>query len=203
MAVKGSAEWRRRVSEGARRGLERRRARQRARPRDLDRLRREGLVAGSLRPLVDVAEAELREWCEALGGVAEVTPMRRAVLEDAAGLGIALRAELQRFLGSHDPAALERVSTLANSRRAALVAAGLDAAEPEAMDIRDYLAQRQRERETEPAGTAHEELQARAGEVQARKDVPEADDGGVRAAESERAVRSEEETECRASTASS
>jgi hypothetical protein len=135
----GSPEWRERVALGTKRGLALRRERLKAKPRDLTRLQREGLVAEALRPLVDLAELELREWLEALGGVDEVSPQRRAVLEDAAGLGIAFRAELSRFLASNDPAALDRLTSIAGARRTSLVAAGLEVIRPDPLSTDDYL----------------------------------------------------------------
>jgi len=108
------------------------------RPRDLDRLRRLGVVSEALKPLLEVSEVELEDWIVALGGIDEISPQRRAILDDAAGLGVALRAELGRFLRTGDPAPLSLVTTLANARRAALVSVGLDPVRADPLDVEDY-----------------------------------------------------------------
>ena len=141
MARKGSPEWRERVSRGVKRGQHRRRERLRARPRDLDRLRSEGLVTESLRPLVAVAEEEAVEIFEALGGADRVTPQKRIIIEDLCAVGIALRGTLALFLQSNDPELASRIATLAGARRASLVALGLERLEKE-IDLKTYLVQR-------------------------------------------------------------
>ena len=107
-------------------GIEARRERLRVRPRDFDRWRREGLIAEALRPLCKLAEQELEELVSDAGGPDEITASRRMLLEDAVVLGVMVRAETQRFLATHDPTATERLATWINSRRANLVAAGLE-----------------------------------------------------------------------------
>ena len=141
MARKGSAEWRQRVSRGAKRGIRRRKERLRTRPRDLERLRAEGLVTESLRPLAAIAEDECFDLIHALGGVDQITPQRRAIVEDVARVGLVLRAELARYVESRDPDCGARVGSLANSRRSSLVALGLERLERE-INLKEYLAQR-------------------------------------------------------------
>ena len=165
MAKKTSPEWRERVSRGVKRGQQRRRERLRARPRDLDRLRSEGLVSPALRPIVSIAEVEAAEIFEGLGGTDRVTPQKRIIIEDLCGVGIALRATLALFLQSNDPELASRIATLAGARRASLVALGLERLEKE-IDLKTYLAQRSESAEVAAgeANDSHDDAKVGAGE---------------------------------------
>ena len=59
-------ETRRRISSGVRQAWRRRKERQRVRPRDLSRLQREGEVAPSLRPLLEIVEQEADELLDSM-----------------------------------------------------------------------------------------------------------------------------------------
>ena len=126
---RGSAEWRARISRSKREKHLRDRERElelaAISPRHLKALRK-GIVSPSLEWLLPLAEEEGCELVAALGGPEEITPQRRAIIEDAVSLGMVLRAELGRYLQSRDVEAAARVSSLANARRAALTAVGLD-----------------------------------------------------------------------------
>lgn len=141
----GSPEWRRRVSEGVRRSRDRRRQAARVRPQDLARLRESGTVPERISGFLESAEVEAEALLEALGGPDAVSPQRRALVEDAARVGLVLRAELARYVQTADPDAASRVGSLASARRASLVALGLDRAERTVPDLRTYLAERARE----------------------------------------------------------
>lgn len=138
MAERGSREWRERVSRGAKRGLHRRRESKRARPRDLERLRRSGTVAEGLRPIAAIAEAEALEITEALGGTVHVTPQQRILIEDLCAVGIALRGTLALYLQEPDPELGSRLSTMASTRRASLALLGLSRFQHE-VSLDDYL----------------------------------------------------------------
>ena len=147
MVERGSPEWRERVRRGAKRGLDRRRESKRARPRDLDRLTAQGLVAESLRPIVAVAVQEAVEITQALGGADRVTPQQRILIEDLCSTGIALRGTLALYLQKPDPELGSRISTMVGARRANLALLGLERFQRE-LSLDEYL--RSKSRETAP-----------------------------------------------------
>ncbi len=134
-----SAETRRRISHGLLRFNERKRLAARIRPRDLARLRDSGNVAESLRPILDLAENEMAEIINSLGGVDVVPPTKRALIEDAVSVGVALRGELGRYLQSRDPDAASRIGTLAAARRQSLALIGLEPPKEEAPALDAYI----------------------------------------------------------------
>ncbi len=134
-----SAETRRRISHGLLRFNERKRLAARILPRDLVRLRDSGTVAESLRPVLDLAENEMAEIIESLGGADAVPPTMRALIEDAVSVGVALRGELGRYLQSGDPDAASRVGTLAAARRQSLALIGLEPPKDEAPALDAYI----------------------------------------------------------------
>jgi len=152
----GSPEWRERVSAGLRRYHERRRKVAQVAPRDLARLARDGELAPSLRPLLPIAAEEAYELTEALGGLASVSPQRRAIIEDIVAVGIVLRATLARFLQTRDHELGSKVGTLASARRASLQALGLERVAKE-LDLSTYLAQKAAESTAEVHQTASNE----------------------------------------------
>ena len=152
----GSPEWRERVSAGLRRYHERRRKVAQVAPRDLARLARDGELAPSLRPLLPIAAEEAYELTEALGGLASVSPQRRAIIEDIVAVGIVLRATLARFLQTRDHELGSKVGTLASARRASLQALGLERVAKE-LDLSTYLAQKAAESAAEVHQTASNE----------------------------------------------
>lgn len=131
-----SPEWRARTGIGTKRGHERSRT---ATIAALDFLRRKRVALPELRPLVALAPAELGGWIEGLGGDGSISPMRRSLLEDAAILGTLMRAEVAKYLATREPEHATRAATLANSRRANLIAAGLDAPAPEEIPVDDLI----------------------------------------------------------------
>ncbi len=142
-----------RITRGTRRGLDRRRERARLRARDLDALRKGIIpVCDAVLPHVVAAEHELAELPVACGGDV-ISPQRRALLEDAARVGVALRSELQRYAETREPECASRLPGLVAARRTNLVAAGLDRLERDVPDLATYL--RERERALE-AAKAHE-----------------------------------------------
>lgn len=131
------------ISRGLRRYHERRRDAARVRPKALERLKGSGIVAPELAPLLEVAEAEMVELVEALGGRERISPQRLAVLEDAVHVGLVLRAELTRYLTVRKaPDCAARVGSLAGQRRASLALLGLERHVEDALDLREYLARK-------------------------------------------------------------
>ena len=169
MARVGTPEWHRRVTEGTRRGKERRRERLCSRPRDLERLRRDGFVAESLRPIVEIAEEEAGEIMRALGGVDSVTAQKRILIEDLCAVGIALRGTLALYLQEPDPELGSRLSTMASTRRSSLALLGLERFERE-IDLSSYLAQKSAEIEPGDAnGSGDEPVVEEGREVQGER----------------------------------
>ena len=122
-----SATERDKRAHGARRAWERKRQQAHLLPRDLQRLEREGVVAPQLAPIVAVAKAEGVEIAAALGGEeGDLTPQRRAMVEDLVACGIALRGTLQLYLQTHDSELASRIATLTNARKQVLQALGLE-----------------------------------------------------------------------------
>ena len=111
----------------------------RIRPRDLVGLRDSGTVAESLRPILDLAENEMAEIIDSLGGADAIPPTKRALIEDAVSVGVALRGELGRYLQSGDPDAASRVGTLAGARRQSLALIGLELHKDEAPALDAYI----------------------------------------------------------------
>jgi len=137
-----SAEVKERIARGVRRFHERKRLAARIRPRDLRRLRESGTVAESLRPVMEIAEDEMSEIIASLGGIDAITPITRAVIEDAVSVGVVLRGELDHYLQARDSASGSRVGTLASVRRQAFALIGLEAKGGEPIDLSTYLEER-------------------------------------------------------------
>lgn len=121
-----SLEHRERISRGVRRAHERKRQGAKLRPRDLERLEKEGVVVPALAPIVAIGKAEGRELMLALGGEDQVSPQKRILVEDLVACGIGLRGVLQLFVQSHDPELASRIASLAGARRQILSLLGLD-----------------------------------------------------------------------------
>ncbi len=115
----------------------------RIRPRDLARLRDSGSVAESLCPILDLAENEMAEIIDSLGGADAIPPTKRALIEDAVSVGVALRGELGRYLQSGDPDAASRVGTLAGARRQSLALIGLEPPKDEVPALDTYIRARE------------------------------------------------------------
>jgi hypothetical protein len=112
---------------------------------------------------------------EALGGDDRVSPQRRAIVEDAARVGVVLRCVLARFLQREEPdlEAAGKIGTLASARRAALAAVGLERVAREVPDLANYLRQREAENSENGAGEAIDV-------VPAVEHAPEGDRAGER-----------------------
>ena len=140
--LKGHAqtpETRRRISRGLARYRRRRKILAKTEPRDLARLKNSGTVTPALRPLLTIASEESGDIINALGGPAQVTPQQRALVEDLAAAGIALRATLMLFLQGAEGDHAARIGALVSVRRASLVCLGLNRVEHEVQDLRDYM----------------------------------------------------------------
>jgi len=148
MPVKGqkhTPEARERIRYGTRRALAVKREQLRTRARDVAMLRSGRVpVSEAVLPHLEAAEAELAGFLDALGGADEVTPQRRAVLEDVARLGVALRSELARYAETRDPDCASRLSSLTTARRSGLAAVGLDRVTRE-VSLHEYIAARAQE----------------------------------------------------------
>jgi hypothetical protein len=105
----------------------------------IDFLRRRGVVKPELLPFASLAEQELADWMRSAGGAERLSAMRRSLFEDAAFLGLLMRAEGAKYLSATDyeqaSGAATRAATLSNSRRASLVAAGIDSPPPDEIPI--------------------------------------------------------------------
>lgn len=140
-----SPEWRANVARGLRRRYEVLRRAARITPSDLVALARVGSpVRAELRPLVDAAASELEELVAALGGQDHVSPQRLLLAQDVVRLGLLVRALMQRFAQSGDADLASRLGTLLSTRRAGIVALGLERHARE-VSLKDYVAQRERE----------------------------------------------------------
>jgi len=125
------------------------------RPADLDALARDGTAHASLADVAHAADAEALDLLTALEGPRflengrtnhdhrPLSAQRRAILEDVVRMGLVLRGELRRYAQALDGEAGARVGTLAATRARLLGQLGLDRLEPDSIDLRSYLAQRQ------------------------------------------------------------
>jgi len=136
-----SAEWKRRVSAGARRGLALRRAGLRILGADADRLAREGLVVPALLPAMREALAEAAEILDALGGH-DVSPQRRAMVGDFARLGAIVRAEVAAYLGNPERDRAGTIGGIIAQRRGLLALLVLERFERDVPSLASYTAQR-------------------------------------------------------------
>ena len=143
-----SPEWRRRVSEGTRWALARRRQLALVLPVDLQYLQSSGTVAKPLQPFFAAAELEGARLTLAYEGEAgtpshrALSAPRKALLEDYLRAGLIMRGELARYAQTQDPDAGSRAITAMGRRSAILEKLGLENAELEIPDLADYLAQR-------------------------------------------------------------
>ena len=94
---------------------------------EMGQYRHAGVVADSMKPLVRMAQDELRGWIADLGGEEHVSAQERSVLDDAARLGVIVRAQILRFVRSDgkDRHAATSATTAVGARRASLEAVGL------------------------------------------------------------------------------
>ena len=81
----------------------------------------------------------MAEIIASLGGADAIPPTKRALIEDAVSVGVALRGELGRYLQSGDPDAASRVGTLAAVRRQSLALIGLELHEDEVPALDAYI----------------------------------------------------------------
>lgn len=174
----GSPEWRRRVSEGTRWALAKRRQLARVLPVDLQYLERSGTVTEALRPFFEAAElegAQLTLAYEGEAGTPSHRPLsapRRALLEDLLRAGLIMRGELARYAQTQDPEAAGRAITAMGRRSAILEKLGLDV-EHEIPDLSTYLEQKAREAAASRENCADSDSQVEdAGEA-----APEANHG--------------------------
>ena len=92
----------------------------------------------------------MAEIIESLGGPAAIPPTKRALIEDAVSVGIALRGELARYLQSRDPNAASRVGTLAAARRQSFALIGLEPPKDEVPALDVYLRTSKEDSESRP-----------------------------------------------------
>ena len=146
-----SPEWRHRISKGLVRWHARRREMSLVAPSELLELERAGTVSPSLKPYAAQAIEEADELARALGGVDDLSPQRLVLIQDAARVGLVLRAMVARFMqGEGDPELASKVSTMASTRRSLLTALGLER-EAKELDLAGYLAAKSAE--NRPHGT--------------------------------------------------
>jgi hypothetical protein len=125
--VKKGGTFRDKQREHARRSALRRNAREKVerkvQPSDLAALRR-GNVKPCFRNQLAAARRENRELYDAIGGEA-AGPMRIALAQNAASLGVIARALIVRLAQSADWYLSTKIASVLSARRAALVAIGL------------------------------------------------------------------------------
>jgi hypothetical protein len=133
---------RERVREGTRRGrisqLARKRVLALVAKGDVERLIESQTVVESLRPFADIYAAEILELVEARGGVSQLSPQERMLIEDTATLGLIARALRAVFLQTSDHEIASKVGTLLGQRRVALTTLGLQRV---ALDIPEELSE--------------------------------------------------------------
>ena len=132
-------ETRERISRGVRRALAVRAAQEALVPR-LAAFRRQRGLDSLHRSLLALAANEVAEIVEAQGGVAEMSPQKLRLVEDAAIGGVIMNREFAEYVKSRDSEAAARVATLINSRRATFSLIGLDVRKADPHDITGYRA---------------------------------------------------------------
>ena len=106
----------------------------------VERWRRTGAIAEPLRPIVRSRSELLEAMLEDLGGAGQVSAMRRAVLEGQWLYAQVLADVLfRRVVCEEEWGSLERIATLLNTARAALVAVGLDRVASDPEDLGAYI----------------------------------------------------------------
>lgn len=138
--VNGSPEHALRSGLGARRGKHLARIADAAPSADVSRWLKVGAVSEQLRPIVRTRLGQREQMVEDLGGAEHVSQMQRAALDTWMQAQVAADAEWRRYIAEDDRGALERLSTLLNTARAALVAVGLERrARDVTLDLSAYL----------------------------------------------------------------
>ena len=139
-----------RIRRGTRFGISKRAALARIAPRELLELQRNGTLSGNLRPFAADAIGEAVSIVHELGGDAQITAQRLALVQDTARLGLLVRALVASIAQgeSIDVEQVSKVATLISARRSALQALGLDRVEREVESLSDYLAHRTPQVET-------------------------------------------------------
>ncbi len=102
------ADTREKISEGTRRGIAEARRGRRVRPADFMRLRKDGEVAESIRPLLEQAQAEALEVAESLGGVDCLSAQETACVQDFARLGVLVKSLFAVYVRGPDKATAPR-----------------------------------------------------------------------------------------------
>jgi len=135
-----SEKTRKRIALTQRTRRERLRREAKLRPRDIDQWLASGVVTTAMRGTLEIAMEEHVDLAKALAGQGVLTPDRRAVLEDHAGLGVALALSVRAIDPEKpDEALLGRIVQLTAARRACLRALGLVGAQLEGGDEREGL----------------------------------------------------------------
>lgn len=148
-APAGSPEWVERNRAGQIRGRQVARLADAAPSADVTRWLRLGVVSEQLRPIVRTRLGQREQMIEDMGGAEYVSMMQRAALDTWMQAQVAADAEWRRYVAEDDRLALERLSTLLNTARAALVAVGL---ERRARDVTPTLDDYLRQPAQAPAG---------------------------------------------------
>ena len=130
---------RERISKGVRRALVVRAEQERLVPR-LAAFRRQRGLDSLHRSLLALAANEVAAIVEAQGGIAEMSPQKLRLVEDAAIAGVIMNREFAEYVKSRDSEAAARVATLINSRRATFSLIGLDVRRADPLDISSYAA---------------------------------------------------------------
>ncbi|MGH7177293.1 MAG: hypothetical protein ACREJC_07935 [Tepidisphaeraceae bacterium] len=91
-----------------------------------------------------LADLELREWIADLGGEECVSSMQLALLEDAARIGILMRAQLIRCMQADDEHGVPKDAATSaaqcmSQRRAALSSVGLERKARDVTSVQDVL----------------------------------------------------------------
>lgn len=151
----GSPEWRRRVSEGTRWALAKRRQLAQVSPLDLQHLESSGTVTEALRPFFEANRIEGARLVIAYEGPADspnhrpLSVPRKAMLDEYQRAGLIVMGELARYAQTQDTDAGSRAITAMGRRISILEKLGLENAEHEVPDLNTYLAQRAAENRTQ------------------------------------------------------
>lgn len=186
----GSPEWRRRVSQGTRWALAKRRQLALVLPVDLQYLQSSGTVAEPLRPFFDAAQLEGTQLTLAYEGEAgtpshrALSAPRKALLEEYMRAGLIMRGELARYAQTQDPDAGSRAITAMGRRTAILEKLGLENAEHE-IDLSTYLAQKASASTTgtPPSALSRTNSTEPDPQLQDAEKVPNSDEDDARAAD--------------------
>lgn len=120
-----SAETRARISHGVKRANRRKLEAALVRPSHVDQWLRAGIVAPSIRPILEVRASQVESMIEDLGGVDEATNMQKRVLDGWLQSQVCADLLFQKLAQDPKSEVPDKLLSSLNTSRAALVAIGL------------------------------------------------------------------------------